>query len=105
MKNKTRIISLLLMVVLAVSLTACNTKEYKSVEMTCVVDGESYRYKVVYDDNYKVISTTDDIEWFNENVNVKDYKDDALELIAHIETTVREAGGTVNHYPIKIVTQ
>jgi uncharacterized lipoprotein YehR (DUF1307 family) len=109
MKNKTKIIALLLVAILSVSsLAGCSTPktvEYKQVEMTCDINGESYNYSITYDADYKVIENTSDIEWFNENIKVDDYKDDALKLIAHIETTVREAGGTVNHYPIKTITK
>lgn len=109
MKNKTKMFAILL--ALALSMTAfvgCSNqqpKEYKQVEMTCSIDGENYTYFVTYDDDYKVIESTSDIEWFNENINIDEYKDDALNLIAHIEMTVRNAGGTVNHYPIKTITQ
>jgi uncharacterized lipoprotein YehR (DUF1307 family) len=109
MKNKTRIFAVLLVITICVSaLAGCSTKqpkEYKQVEMTCSIDGENYTYFVTYDDNYNVIKNTNDIEWFNENIKIDEYKDDALSLIAHIETTVRNAGGTVNHYPIKTVTE
>ena len=108
MRNKTKFIVLLLVAVLGItSLTACNQepKEYKSAELNCVIGGENYTYEVVYDDNYKVISSTDNIEWFNENIDAKEYKDDALQLIAYIEVEVANAGGTVTHKPIKTVTR
>ena len=109
MKNKTKVFAILLVAALCLAtLTGCSNqqpKEYKQVEMTCSIDGENYTYLVTYDNDYKVIENTNDIEWFNENIKIDEYKDDALSLIAHIEMTVRDAGGTVNHYPIKTVTK
>ena len=107
MKNKTKIIAFAIAVAMGCTLlTACSTqpKEYKQAELVCNINGEDYTFSITYDENYKVIEKTDDIKWFNENIDAQQYKDDALGLIAYIETTVRGVGGTVNHYPIKTIT-
>lgn len=104
MKNKT-ICIILSVLTIAILLCGCNKKEtVKTANMLCEIGTESYMYKVTYDEDYKVLETSD-IKWFNENIDNQKHQDDALEFIAYVESIIREHDGTVKHFPTETETK
>lgn len=61
-------------------------------ELTCELNGETYRYEVIYDQNYRVREAGGDA-WIAFHAQAEEY-DDANEMIAQIEDYFADRGGT-----------
>ena len=68
-----------------------NTNYYKTV-IECELNGETYGYEMIYDDNYLIHVEGGDA-FINDHVDVNRYND-YHEQIAHIEDYFKDRGGT-----------
>ena len=71
---------------------ASNTNYYKTA-IVCELNGETYGYEMIYDDNYRVHAEGGDA-FINEHIDLDGY-DDYNEQIAHIEDYFTDHGGSV----------
>ena len=71
---------------------ASNTNYYKTA-IECELNGETYGYEMIYDDNFRVHAEGGDA-FINEHIDLDGY-DDYNEAIAHIEDYFIDHGGSV----------
>ena len=71
---------------------ASNTNYYKTA-IVCELNGETYGYEMIYDDNYRIHAEGGD-SFINAHVDVGRH-DDYHEQIAHIEDYFNDHGGSV----------
>ena len=71
---------------------ANNTNYYKTV-IKCELNGETYGYEMIYDDNFRIHAEGGDM-FFNSHIDLKNY-DDYNEAIAHIEDYFTDHGGSL----------
>ena len=80
-----------------------NNKKFYETGIQCELNGETYGYEMVYDENFMIYEEGGDA-YINNHIDVDQY-DDANVLIAHIEDYFEEKGGTVtivkDHVPVK----
>ena len=81
---------------------ANNTNYYKT-ELECELNGEVYRYEMMYDDNFRISAEGGD-SFISDHIDTLSY-DDANVLTAHIEDYFADHGGTctiiTDHEPVK----
>ena len=71
---------------------ASNTNYYKTV-IQCEINGETYGYEMIYDDNYRIHAEGGD-SFVIDHISLTQY-DDYNEQIAHIEDYFNDHGGSV----------
>jgi len=71
---------------------ANNTNYYKTV-IKCELNGETYGYEMIYDDNFRIHAEGGDT-FFTSHIDLKNY-DDYNEEIAHIEDYFTDHGGSL----------
>ena len=71
---------------------ASNTNYYKTV-IQCEINGETYGYEMIYDDNFRIHAEGGDA-FIIDHVSLTQY-DDYNEQIAHIEDYFNDHGGSV----------
>ena len=92
------IVSFILIVILAFAALilfrahAANNTNYYETDIECELNGETYGYSLIYDDNYRVFEEGGDA-YINEHIDVDQYSD-ANQIIAHIEYYFEEKGGS-----------
>ena len=93
------IVSFILIVILAFAALilfrahAANNTNYYETDIECELNGETYGYSLIYDDNYRVFEEGGDA-YINEHIDVDQYSD-ANQIIAHIEDYFEEKGGSL----------
>ena len=80
---------------------ASNTNYYKTV-IQCEINGETYGYEMIYDDNFRIHAEGGDA-FIIDHISTTQY-DDYNEEIAHIEDYFNDHGGSVtiitDHQPV-----
>ena len=71
---------------------ASNTNYYKTV-IQCEINGETYGYEMIYDDNFRIHAEGGDA-FIIDHISTTQY-DDYNEEIAHIEDYFNDHGGSV----------
>lgn len=66
--------------------------EFYTTSVECELNGESYYYEIMYDQNYQIYVGGGDA-FISNHIDVGDYQD-ANELLAHIEDYFMDHGGT-----------